>query len=83
MRTRIIRSVTALLLTCVGAVSAVAQNIRVTGKVTDAVSGEPLAGVTVMVEGTTTGEMTLSDGTYEIVASADAVLLYSMLGYKD
>jgi len=39
----------------------------VRGRVTDAASGEPLAGVMVRVEGTTVGAQTGADGTYAIV----------------
>src|SRR5690625_7194322 len=38
----------------------------VSGRVTDAVSGEPLVGVTVIAEGTQTGTTTDLDGFYEL-----------------
>lgn len=59
------------------------QNITVKGKVTDAVSGEELPGVNVVVKGTTNGTITMVDGTYELeVPANDAVLLFSFIGYK-
>lgn len=42
-----------------------AQNVNVTGKVTDA-KGEPLVGVYVLVEGTRTGTSTDIDGNYQL-----------------
>ena len=53
----------------------------VTGVVTDA-SGEPMIGVSVQVDGTTTGTITDFDGRYAISANSDAVLVFSYLGYR-
>ncbi|MCK7536448.1 MAG: carboxypeptidase-like regulatory domain-containing protein [Marinilabiliales bacterium] len=54
-----------------------------TGKVTDAKTGEPLGGVVVQVKGTMTGEITLGDGTYSIPVTADAqALQFSFIGYQ-
>ncbi len=59
-----------------------AQDITITGKVTDGDTGDPLIGVTVQVDGTTTGTVTDLDGQYSIVApSSDAVLIFSYVGY--
>lgn len=58
-----------------------AQNIRVSGKVTDK-ANLPAIGVTVMVEGTTTGMATELDGTYNISAPGDAYLIFSAIGMK-
>ncbi len=64
------------------AVASFSQQQAVTGKVTDASTGEALAGVNVVVEGTTIGVITDQDGNYEIeVTSADAVLDFSFIGY--
>ena len=41
-----------------------AQGLTVTGKVTDAKSGQPLPGVNITVKGTTTGTVTNLDGKY-------------------
>jgi len=40
------------------------QDTKVTGKVIDATTGEPLPGVYVVIEGTNTGTMTNTDGRY-------------------
>ena len=59
----------------------VQQNI-VTGKVTDASSGEGLPGVSIVVKGTAVGANTDLNGNYSIaISSADAVLTYSFIGY--
>ena len=52
---------------------------HVKGKVTDA-DGKPLAGVTVLVKGTTNGTMTASDGTYSLRVKQGDVLEFSCLG---
>lgn len=59
-----------------------AQNLTITGKVTDAVTGEDLPGVSVILKGTTKGTVTSVDGTYTISATTGAVLTFSSVGYK-
>jgi len=68
------------LLCCITSLSAYAQNIKVNGKVFDQV-GEPLPGATVLVKGTTNGVVSDINGTYEITADAQAILVYSFTGY--
>ena len=58
---------------------AAAQNLKVSGTVTDS-EGFPLDGATVIVKGTTTGVSVGSDGRYELNVTADAVLVASYLG---
>ena len=59
-----------------------AQEIVVTGKVTDGETGDPLPGVNVVIEGTQQGTVTDVDGGYEItVPSGQITLLYSFIGY--
>ena len=58
------------------------QQLSVSGKVTDAMSNEPLIGATIIVEGTTSGVTTDLDGNYSInVPDKNAVLVFSYLGY--
>ena len=52
-----------LLVLCLGSVGATFAQIKISGKVVDAETGQPLIGATVMI-GTTTGVATLADGTY-------------------
>ena len=59
-----------------------AQNITVTGKVSDN-SGEPIIGVYVLVQGTTRGVSTGIDGTYSINAPANGTLLFSFMGFEN
>jgi TonB-dependent receptor len=63
-----------------------AQNksqIRVTGKITDALTGEVMPGVNILVQGTLTGTISEVDGKYSVlVSSTDAVLVYSFIGYE-
>ncbi|GAB5553499.1 MAG: TonB-dependent receptor [Saprospiraceae bacterium] len=54
----------------------------VTGVVSDD-TGEPLIGVTVLVEGTTTGVVTDIDGTFEITANPTDVLVFSYTGMDE
>jgi len=59
------------------------QQQRVTGTVTDASNGEPLAGVYVRIEGTNAGTITDAEGNYSVeVPGQDAVLLFSFIGYN-
>lgn len=53
---------------------------RITGTVTDA-KGNPLAGVNVIVKGTTIGVSSNIDGTYVIDIPLHASLVYSYIGY--
>ncbi len=62
--------------------SAHAQNIAVSGKVTDALSGEAIPGTTVSIKGTTKGTVTNFDGVYQLdVSSENDVLVFSFVGY--
>ncbi|NOU61932.1 TonB-dependent receptor [Marinifilum sp. JC070] len=57
-----------------------AQNHSVSGVVADA-NGEPLIGVTVIVEGTTLGTSTAIDGSYALTnVPIDGTLIYSFIG---
>lgn len=58
------------------------QPVQVSGNVTDGQTGEPLIGVNVVVEGTTTGVVTDVDGNYNIrVPDKSGVLVFSFVGY--
>ena len=57
--------------------------VTVQGQVTDP-SNEPLIGVTVLIDGQTTGgTVTDFDGNYSIKAPSDATLKFSYIGYHD
>lgn len=57
------------------------SRVAVTGKVSDT-SGQPMAGVTIIEQGTTNGTTTSVDGTYSLtVKSSKSALVFSSLGY--
>ena len=58
-----------------------AQSQQVKGTITDS-KGEPLAGVSVVVEGTTLGVITGADGEYSISAKNGQVLNFYLFGMK-
>ncbi len=62
--------------------SAHAQDRRVSGTVTDAITGDGLIGVNVVIKGTTTGTITDLDGNYSLSAPEDATLVFSFIGYR-
>ena len=59
-----------------------AQNVKVSGTVTDK-TGEPLIGVYVMVQGTTTGTSTDFDGKYVLEAPANGSLVFQLMGMTE
>ncbi|PKA97496.1 LOW QUALITY PROTEIN: TonB-linked SusC/RagA family outer membrane protein [Flavobacteriaceae bacterium MAR_2009_75] len=60
-----------------------AQSTSITGKITDAESGEPLLGVNIVERGTANGVASDFDGNYSIdVADTNAVLVFTSLGYQ-
>ena len=58
-----------------------AQNVRVSGVVTDALG--PIPGANIMEEGTTNGTVTDVNGKYSISVSAKSTLVFSCIGYKE
>ena len=64
------------------ALIASAQNKQVTGAVTGP-DGSPVVGATVVVEGTTLGTTTDSQGKFMLAAPADGTLSISFIGYED
>ena len=54
---------------------------NVTGKVTDATTGEALIGVSVLVKGTSTGAATDANGAFSINAPATSTLTFTYIGY--
>ncbi|MBK6932072.1 MAG: TonB-dependent receptor [Saprospirales bacterium] len=71
-----------LLLVCFAVAAAWAQR-TVSGRVTEAASGEPLVGATLTIQGTSLGTSTDIDGRYSLRISKDAdVLLVRYTGYR-
>ncbi len=58
------------------------QQMKITGKVTDAETGESIPGVNVYIEGSTVGTTTDINGLYTIeVPNTEVTLVYSYIGY--
>ncbi|MBX2924631.1 MAG: TonB-dependent receptor [Chitinophagaceae bacterium] len=60
-----------------------AQQVTVSGKVTAGEDGRPLPGVSVIVQGGTSGTSTNEEGGYQITAPANGRLVFSYTGYAD
>lgn len=58
------------------------QQIDITGKVVDG-DGQPLPGVTIVVEGTATGTVTDIDGNYTVDVKEGDVLIFSFIGFAE
>ena len=59
-----------------------AQNITVSGNVTDAANGEPVPFASVHLQGTMTGVSTDAQGHYSLSVPSDGILVFSSIGYK-
>lgn len=64
------------------AFSLFAQNISLSGKVSSKDDGQPLPGVSVLVQGTTNGTITDFDGNYSLKVPATGNLEFSYIGMK-
>ncbi len=72
-----------LLLGCILWQPVLAQERRITGTVRDASSGEALPGVSILIDGTSTGTVTDMNGTYALSAAPNATLVFSFIGYSE
>lgn len=60
-----------------------AQGVKLTGKVTNS-NQEPLIGVNILVEGTSSGTITELDGTYALeLPNGESTLLFTYTGFED
>jgi Outer membrane receptor for ferrienterochelin and colicins len=82
MKGRVVRNVLSVFVFLLITGSMWAQNLNVTGKVTDK-KGEPVIGVYVLVEGTRTGTSTDINGNYTITAPSNGKLVFTSMGYKE
>jgi len=57
--------------------TAFSQDVTVEGQVTDAETGEPLPGVSIVQKGTQTGTSSDMEGNYQITVPEDATLVFS------
>jgi hypothetical protein len=60
---------------------ALAQNVTVTGRITNE-KNQPVNSVSVVVKGTTTGTTTNSNGEYVLIAPANGILTISSIGFS-
>lgn len=80
--TSAIRLLMVMTVWCMAALGAQAQNIKVTGTVTDP-DGEPVIGATVMVKGSSNGTATNIDGEFELTGvKAGTPIEVSYIGYE-
>ena len=79
---RALRFVMMTLVAVAFSVSAWAQNISVSGTVTD-VNGEPIIGAYVLVQGTSNGTSTDVDGKYQISVPSNGTLEFTLVGMKN
>ena len=69
----------ALVISC----QVMAQQDRITGRITDSNDGSGMPGVNVLVKGTTNGTITDLNGKFSLsVSTKNAVLVISSVGYK-
>ncbi len=59
-----------------------AQDVRLTGKVTDANDGTTLPGVSIAVKGTTTGTISDINGSFSMTVAQGSTLVFSFIGYN-
>ena len=66
-----------------GTATLMAQTTSISGKVTDGGSGEPLAGVNIVVKGRVIGTITNTDGDYNLKVNMAPpfTLVFSFIGY--
>lgn len=57
------------------------QTQVISGKVTEATSGEALPGVSILIKGTTQGTISDMEGNFSIQAASDDILVFSFIGY--
>lgn len=72
-----------LLFCLLGTSSIFAQKATITGKVTDASTGETLIGATIIVKNTRSGTITDINGTYTIPAEKNDILVCTYAGYVE
>ncbi|MFY0624691.1 MAG: SusC/RagA family TonB-linked outer membrane protein [Reichenbachiella sp.] len=77
------KSIKKLFIICslLASTGAIAQDVTVTGKVTDASDGSSIPGVTIVDLSTGKGAVSDIEGNYSMVASSDSELTFSFIGY--
>lgn len=80
LRDKLTARILLLLLSCFAGTAVFAQN-TIRGKVTSS-TGEPVAGASVMVKGSSSGSNTAEDGSFSITAAKGAVLVVSSVNFR-
>lgn len=71
------------LMMCLGFIQFLrAQERTVSGTITEAGSGMPLPGVTIIEKGTSNGTASDFDGNFSLTVEEEAILVFSMVGYQ-
>ncbi|HZX57752.1 MAG TPA: SusC/RagA family TonB-linked outer membrane protein, partial [Mucilaginibacter sp.] len=82
MHLKSLLKVSCFILICFFALPAMAQNVAVTGKVTDSKDGLPIPGVSIVAKGTSIGITTDVNGTFRLsVPKSATTLVVSYIGY--
>ncbi len=82
MNRKLRRVISSSLVWCTVALFGIQANAQVSGSVSDASSGELLPGVSVTIQGTSTGTVTDMMGKYSINAAEGQTLMFSLFGYQ-
>ena len=70
-----------IILLCMFSIEVVAQQVTISGKVSDTTGGS-LPGVTIRVKGTTKGTITDYDGNYTLTTQGNEILQFSFVGLQ-
>jgi iron complex outermembrane receptor protein len=83
MKKRLLCRIGLPMLILLSAYTAFAQQVPVSGKITDAVSGAGLGGVSVIPRGSTRGTVSAEDGSFSLsVDSKQEILVFSFVGFE-
>lgn len=74
----------AMVLVCLFATNASAQNVVISGKVRNSITNETVSAVSVMVKGSSTGTFTKTNGNFDLsIKNLPVTLVISSVGYED
>ena len=78
------RLIIALLVVNIFAITGFSQNVTISGTVRNSITKDPIASVSVVVRGTSTGTFTNENGVFKLTtAKTPAVLVFSSVGYEN